>query len=387
MLGGTINTDFDPAEVDTLVDKNIEANKKVEVIKDEVVEKKEEIKTDPVLEKKEDVVDKGAAPDEKKIEVKEKEVVSSVVKKEEIATPDPVKDLFTELKERFGVETREELDAILGAKAAKKDETPEEKIKREKTYAANLDKYLQDENIMSREKIIEYEAVKGKSDKDLAIESFTKEFKAENADADDEDIADAIESRFHLKTENAKLKKVGEAIIKKDAAAIKGSFESTYTNGKAQFDKDQKALSQIPQFNQSVDNYAKTLPSTIEAFKKDDLVVNFDLTPEIRKQISDTVLKSHEVFNQFLKTGDTPEFKELLRSRTREAIISLNHASMINVVAEANFSKGLKSGSTVGAKQPFAVVQEKGKTQATKASKEQAKANVLKDNEESLARY
>lgn len=385
MLGGTINTEFNATEVDALVDKNVEANKKDDIKKEDVVEKKEEIKTDPVLDKKEEIVDKGAAPDEKKIEVKG--TAAPAEKKEEIITPDPFKDLFAELKEKYGVETREELDAILGAKNAKKEETPEQKAKREKTYSANLDKYLQDENIMSREQIIEYEAVKGKSDKDLAIDSFTKELKAEDPDIDTDDIADAIESRFHLKTENAKLKKVGEAIIKKDAAAIKGSFESIYNNGKSQFDSDQKALSQIPQFNQSVDNYAKTLPSTIKAFEKDDLTVNFDLTPEIRKQISDTVLKSQKVFSQFLKTGDTPEFKELLKSETRDAIIRLNHNSMISVVAEANYSKGLKSGSTVGAKQPFAVVQEKGKTQPTKASKEQAKANVLKDNEESLARY
>ena len=381
MLGGTLNTEFNSDDVNKVVDINIVANKKEPVV--EVKEEKPVVAA--AVEKTEAVVEAKPSATEVVVEKKEEVVVAEKKDEKGAAVVDPLESFFAELKEKYDVSTREELEQIISAKP-KKEETPEERQKREKNYAINLDKYLQENNIMSRDKIVEYETVKKTNEKDLAVESFKKEFVAENPDADDDDIADAVESRYHFNSENAKLKKFGESTLKKDAAAIKGTYESAYNLGKAQFDEDQTKLAQIPQFNQSVDSYAKTLPSTIKAFEKDDLVVNFEITPEIRRQIVDTVLRTPEVFMEFTKNGESTEFKALLQSKTRDAIKILNFESMINVVAESNYSKGLKSGSTVGAKQPFAIVTEKNKQQPASASKEEAKANVVKDNEESLAR-
>lgn len=290
---------------------------------------------------------------------------------------DQAGDIFKELQEKYGITTKEELDRVLSERP-KVAETPVEKEKREKSYNANLDKFLQDNDIMKREEIVRYESIKGKADKDLAIETFISEFKEDNPKATQEEIDYEVESRYHLESTDEILKKRGERLLAKDAKEVKRELETKFNSGKSEFDAVVTDQAQVPSFNKFVDSYSKKIPTTIEVYKKDDIAVNFEVSAEVKKEVADTIRKDYTLFKLFAKHGDSKEVNDYIEQKKEELIWVRNRKEINSVIAEATYSKGLKSGSTVGAKNPFPVAQENNKSKPSKASTEEAKGNVVK---------
>lgn len=275
-------------------------------------------------------------------------------------TQQQVVDPIQAMLEKYNLKSIEELEQKL---SPKEEKTAEQIANEEKVLQANLDKYLQDKGIMGRDEIIKLEVLKGKANKDIAVENFISEFKEDNPDATEDEIEEAVELRYHFNSGNERLKKAGEKQLVKDAELIKAPLENKFNNAKSQFLTESERAAKIPAF---VTTLKKSIVDTtlepIEIYSKDGIVVNHEITKEEQAELSDNVLHTQEVFDAFLKYGaNSQEFKDEVKAKSTAYLLlknfKANNEKIADVVGKAMHKKGIEEGSVVGSLNPFGVHQ------------------------------
>lgn len=288
------------------------------------------------------------APTEKKTEIPTPE---AKVVENPILSPD-------ELKE-FGFDSPEKLKDFL--RTQREQSIPEEeKTKKINIEKANLLKFSTEKGLMNVEDYNQLENLKAKKDLDLVFEKFSSEHKEDFPDASEEDIKDAFESEYKLNSDNDKVKTRSEAKLAKEAQELRSPFEQKYSKAEGEYKAEQRIRSKIPEYNGFIDGLIKELtPDKLVLFKTKDgeneVSVDIDLTEDDRKEITKT-FKNEKTFYNFIQSeGNLDTLKPALVKK----ITSFLKEKYFDNTNEKSFKTGkdigVKSGSNVGAENPYAL--------------------------------
>lgn len=347
-----------------------------------------------------EIKEKNAGGEEQpKVEQKKEETVVVPPKEEEKVIVDPlekVADPLDELLKEFKFENKEALLEHLKTRD-KKTESPEETKRKDEIYRANLNKFAVESSFMSNEDIVKLETLRQKADRDLVFEKFSSEIKEEieeeakeeNPDITKEEIdtkiREAFDKEFPLESKNQKAKSRAETRLTKEAKELRGPLESSFTNAKAEFDKEVSIRNAYPEFKKTVAGLiTEAVPQMVPFFNEKDgdeeVPVNVPVSEDAKTKISEALSKkfvSPEIYALYSK-GKIDEIKKLLASELEYQTWKHIGEDGKREIAKVFRSRGLDKGSNTGAKNSFSTNQAKG-GEDKKMSAADAQQQVIDD--------
>jgi len=312
-----------------------------------------------------------AAEEAKALEGKEGAAAPPDDKKAPEEKPDPLAELLKETK----FESIDALKAHLTKKDSKED-TPEEKKRKDDLYRANLHNFAVENSLMTTDEIIKYENIKAKSDRDLVFERFAEEIrgeieddlKAENADVTKEEIDKEIKEAFEIEypddSTNQKAKDRAERKIAKEAKEIRGPFESSFNEAKSRYEDEVSVRNEYPVYQKTIKQVVSdAIPASVNFFKdkvgEQDLSIDIPISEDDKKEILESLTKKLQTPQTFLlhKNGKVDDLKAMVRNEMDYLLWNKYNESGKKEIATKVFSAGLSKGSEVGAKESFALKQ------------------------------
>jgi hypothetical protein len=273
----------------------------------------------------------------------------------------------------------EDLRAFKKTVSESQSKTAEQLQKEADIEKAELIKYSAENNLMKVDDFSRYETSKQRQDRELVFENFSKEWKEDNKDATDEDVTEAFDYAFHLSSENEKLKAKGEKLIAKEAKELRQPLETSYNNAKERYTGEKQLRADYPNFQKYLtEAINSSLPDKIkvgereigEENAKEKVAIDIDLTKDEKKEIFDAVqkeLSKPEVFliwKEQTKDGKNEMLQKMVTKESKYLINEKKQAVVFEKTADEFYARGktigTKSGSTVGATNPFAMVKNKG---------------------------
>lgn len=295
--------------------------------------------------------------------------------------PAPTVDPFSELLKETNFKTIDELKAHIAKKDSKED-TPEEKKRKDDVYRANLNNYAVENSIMSNDDIVKFETLKSKSDRDLVFEKFSQDIrgeieddlKAENPAVTDEEIEKEIKEAFEIEypvdSTNQKAKDRAANKIAKEAKDIRGPFESSFNEAKARFDEEVSVRNEYPGYQKAIKQViTEAIPDSHNFFKdkagdKDDdpdIPIDIQISEDDKKEILKTLQEKLQNPQTFLlhKNGKVDDLKAMVRNEL-DYLLWKKYGDIGKKEIATKFLKvGMGKGSDTGAKESFATKQAK----------------------------
>jgi hypothetical protein len=291
--------------------------------------------------------------------------------------PDPIAELLKEHK----FTDLDELKEFLAKKNSKAKS--EDDLKREAdVYKANLNKFAVEKGVMSNDDIVKYENQKGRPDKDLVFEKFSGEVKNEIVDdlkeeldreptsaEIEEKIKESFEKEFPLESKNKSAKGRAEKKLAKEAKEIRSPFESSYTRAKESFDSERQIAEAYPGYEKKLNsiiskNITKELAVYSEKDGDKDIAASIELTDDEQKAVAEKAFKkasTPEMFKLY-QEKKFDKITEILREETDTIIWKEYRSRGLQKVASTFQKLGFDKGQ-VGAKESFAMKEEKGATE------------------------
>jgi hypothetical protein len=269
--------------------------------------------------------------------------------------------------------------------------TPEELAKEAELEKVNFRKFAIESDYMKDEDFSKLESLKSQKDRDLIFEDFSKEWEVENPDVDPEYkesmIKEDFESLYHLNSDNKVLKLKGEKLLAKEATEKRSPLENNYKKAQDGYGEAKSVYATVPKFNKFIDEVIKkNVPDKLTLFKtkegEQELEVDGELTKEQKEEIDSMFRKNIKIFEKF-KSGKDIDNVEASISKKIQGYIKINTYESANQKSfqlgkELGEGLGTNNGSTIGAKQPYAVV--KGISKASVEEAKNSKDNVLADD-------
>lgn len=294
--------------------------------------------------------------------------------------PQPV---FTidELKE-LGFDSKE--SAIAAFNKMKEDNKPnEEKQRQANIEKANFLKYAAERNFVNDD-FNKYESLQSKADRDLVFEKFSAEEKADNPKITDEELKESFESEYKLTNDNEKSKAKGEARLKKDAEELRNPAKNAWEKAQSSYKEELSVWEKNKSFKTTVKDILDKNVSAKYSFKakdgEEDVDVELDITPELRKELEKSFL-GEKSFAKFLTydEGKEKDFYDTLKANAQNFVEAKLAKAAVQEAIKIGVGRGTKKGSNIGAEAPFAV-QNNAKTGQTikDVSLEQANNNLGK---------
>jgi len=273
--------------------------------------------------------------------------------------------------------------------------TPEQVAKDVELEKVNFRKFAVESDYMKDDDFSKLDTLKSKQDRDIVFEDFAKEWEIDNPDADPDDkeslIKEDFENLYHLNSDNKILKSKGEKLLAKEAAEKRSPLESNFKTAQERYGEDKSIRKVVPSYNKFIDEIIKeNTPDKLSLFKTkegdEELEETGELTKEQKEEIDAMFRKNLKIFAKF-KDGKEADIKDLKASITKkiQGYIKIN---TYDIATKKSYELGKSlgegigttSGSTVGAKQPFALV--KGISKAGEQERLDAKTEVANNDAE-----
>lgn len=262
------------------------------------------------------------------------------------------KDALQKFLEDNGLASEDELKERLAA-SGKKPESPEDVDKRNRVYRASVDKFAQDNGIITREEILALENMKAATPEDVVWPKFKEEWLVEHPDHDkatvDEDARLDFEAQYHLNSENKILRQKGEKMLQRDREEIVGPLEQKYADAETQYNERNTQQDQIVGFAGLLKSAIEGAPKQIEFGEGDDKIV-YQLDGKLDVKELDEFLTRQDLWEKYLNKED---IKDELNELVEFFVWKKNNKEIANVIRNSGYSAGLKEGSKVGASAPF----------------------------------
>lgn len=263
--------------------------------------------------------------------------------------------------ETLGVESIDELKARLNPA---KELTEEQKKRQADIHKAAVQEYSVRELGMSPDDFSRIDRYNSLNDRDLVFDRFQQEWMQNNKDNPqfaDKDLAQEalyeFETLFHLNSENARVKGLGEQSLKLSADQIRNETNGIYQNAETGYNNFLQAKSDVTQFKQAIQkSIGSDLPGEMEFNLPNGGKAKY-LLDKIDKKALEGYLRSNANFDQFLK-GQKKDFPSFLKQKIGEYIAINHYNEMVATVSQTAHDAGLKK-ATVGAKSPFTTAAEK----------------------------
>lgn len=263
-----------------------------------------------------------------------------------------------EFLKSFGVKTEEELKEKLNPT---KQETTEEKAEKEQQYTANLLNFATKEKLFNATDFATLQNLKQASDTDLAFNTFSQEYKEINKDRQvegvaspvtDDEIKEAFNQQYHVNSEDAALKAIGEKQIKIAADLKRGDLESKFNDAKATYDdyayREKNSAPFINFVNKTV---TAAIPAQLEFEGPDNTKVVYNIKDVDVKEL-EKIFVNDKAFDDYLANGESQSAKDYIAKTVEVYLWNKNKEGILKTVREASYSAGLKAGK-VGATAPF----------------------------------
>lgn len=296
------------------------------------------------------------------------------------------KEARQEFLKSFGVTTEEELREKLNPT---KPLTDEEKASQEQEYTASLLNYATKEKLFNANDYAQLQTLTKTSDADLAYGAFAADYKDVNKDRKNSDntpnpvtedeVKEAFNQQYHINSEDAALKAIGEKQIKTAASAQKAELEAKYNNAKSAYDdyalRDKSSKPFFYFINKTVNT---SIPTKIETEGMDGEKIVYDIKNVDLKEL-EKIFVNDKAFEDFLANGESQPAKDYIAKTIEVYLWNKHKDAILKNVAEVSYGAGLKKGK-VGATVPFGSQQQSSaKTGDEKALTEAEKAK-LKDS-------
>lgn len=272
------------------------------------------------------------------------------------------------------------------------DLTPEQKEKAEALYKLDLKKFAVENGVMKDEDFVQLDTLKAKQDADVVFEKFKEQYKAENPDVSDEDLEqeakDEFEEEYKLNSKNEKTKERGVSRLAKEAAEIRQPLESSFNSVKERFDNETQLKQIVPKFTEKIGLISNELvPEKKEWFVGKDgeesVPIEVEISPEDRKEIADKVskrLQTSDIFNLY-REGKVDEIKTIATDYADYLVGQKVRDAGNAKIAEIFLGRGAAKGSTIGAKNSFAV------NQAIQTAHEKEKKSTAENEQAVLSQF
>jgi hypothetical protein len=266
-------------------------------------------------------------------------------------TPDEIEKLtMSKLLKEAGVTSFEELKEKLKPKV---DLTDDQKREAQQAFDVNLDKFAVDNKFMTRDEIIAFDNLQKQPATDIAFNEFAKEFKANKADATDVEVQQAFKIFYNLESDDATLKAIGEKKIQQLADEAKAAIASKREKAKLSFEDVSTRKAKMPGFRSTLQGAVKEyVPENLDLYSAGEDKVVFKLDASLNEEI-EKFLVTDEVFEDYLKGGDSPQLKAKLKDRIDGYLFLKHKDKMFKAIYEAGEATGRKTGSNTGASASF----------------------------------
>lgn len=328
---------------------------------------------DLVTKHAEELKEKGAGEQSQTNTEKKEEVIV-----ETTTTTEP--DLKAEL-ERLRKEN-EELKKTPAKKEPEKAKTPEELANEKAVYDANLIQYAATSGDLKPEDFTKLHTLRSKEDRDLVFEKFAADHKEDNPDADEEEIQNAFDEEYKIKSVNEKVRMRGAGRLSKEAGEIRSPLTSSYEAVKGRFDRENEVRTDYPAFSKKVEEITvASIPAKLEVFKdkdgEEDVLVDLDLTDAQRKDITEKVAKKMNTPKTYAlyKDGKLEDIQKKTKEVTEALIWNEYRQDALKKVAATYNDRGIKK-ARVGPNNPFPLTETDISAGARKG-REDAAAEVL----------
>lgn len=244
------------------------------------------------------------------------------------------------------------------------DKTAEELQQDAEIDRANFQKYSVENKLMKNDDFATRESLKAKSDSDLVFEDFSKQYKEDHPEVDQEEIEQqaktAFENQYHVNSADKTLKTKGEKLLKRDATELRTPTETAYNTAKERYEEHKTIQGKHPEYVKFFNDISKeTLPDKITLFKgkegDEEIPIEVAITEEDKKAVEEKFFKNVKTFQKFM-SGKTEEVKVELVAKINSFIRQRKMEEGFTKAWEKAHGVGLAKGSETGAGQPFAVV-------------------------------
>lgn len=306
---------------------------------------------DLVTKHAEELQEKGSGEkSQTKTEVKEEREV-------EKTTSSGEPDLKAEL-ERLKKEN-EELKKPPHKKEPEKAKTSEELAKEKSIYDANLIQFAATTGDLKPEDFTKLDTLRSKADRDLVFEKFSADHKEDNPEADAEEIQNAFDEEYKIKSANDKVRHRGEQRLTKEAGEIRSPLTNTYEKVKGRFDSENEVRQNYPAFSTKIEEIAAaSIPTKVDVFKdkdgEEEVLVDLDLTDAQRKDIAEKVTKKMNTPKTYelYKEGKLEDIQKKTKEVTEALIWKEFRQDALKKVASTYNDRGVKKAK-VGPNNPF----------------------------------
>lgn len=268
------------------------------------------------------------------------------------------KEARAEFLKSFGVKTEEELKEKLNPAVA---DTPEQAKAKEEQYTANLLNFATKEKLFNATDFATLQNLKQTSDNDLAFNYFSDQYKEINKDrhiegvvspVTDEEIKEAFNQQYHINSEDAGLKAIGEKQIKTTAEAKRGDLEAKFNDAKATYDdfayREKNSTPFINFVNKTV---TSSIPAQLEFEGKNDTKIVYNIKDVDVKEL-EKIFVNDKAFDDYLANGESQSAKDYIAKTVEVYLWNKNKDAILKTVRDTSYDAGQKSAK-VGATAPF----------------------------------
>lgn len=294
----------------------------------------------------------------------------------EVKTPEQIaKEAREAFIKEMGFATEEEFKAFKEKHSAPQ-ETPEQKAERERQYVAEMDAWMQKNNILTKDEMVALENLKKQTPEQIVYNEFAQAYKTKNPEATDEAIRSEFRTLYHLDSEVAGVKEYGENLLNQKAEQIKNVLENKYNTGKTGYDAEMSDKARVPAFRTMLKtSIEQFVPARLELAKIGESAAGLDIKPEWKEEIEKAFV-SKEIFDEF-KTLPPAQMAEKMKERIEAYLYIKHRPEILSAVAEHFRAEGLEEGKK-GATAPFPLRGNEQRIPVTADDKEELKKSDAK---------
>lgn len=267
-----------------------------------------------------------------------------------------VKKAREEFLKSFGVKTEAELKEKLNPT---KPQTEEEKKASEEQYTASLLNFATKEKLFTANDFAALQNLKQTPDNELAYSSFANEYKELNksrAGSDnpinDEEIREAFNQQYHVNSEDAALKAIGEKQIKSAADNSRTELEAKFKDAKDTYDDyAYRENNSKPFLNFINKTITASIPTEIKIPGKEGNDITYKIKNPDLKEI-EKIFVNDKAFDDYLANGESQSAKDYIAKTIDIYLWSKNKDAILKEVASVSYDAGLKKAK-VGSTAPF----------------------------------
>lgn len=244
------------------------------------------------------------------------------------------------------------------------DKSAEQLAQEAEVDQANFRVYSVENKLMKNEDFAVHESLKTKADTDLVFDDFSKQFKEDHPEIDEDEVEaqakTAFENQYHINSADKTLKSKGEKLLKRDASELRSPVETSYNTAKERYEEHKTLQGKYPEYVKFFNEVSKeTLPDKIVLFKgkegDEEIPIEVDITEDDKKAVEEKFFKNAKTLQKFIN-GKSEEVKIELVAKINSFIRQRKMEEGFSKAWEKAHGVGVAKGSEVGASQPFGLV-------------------------------